>query len=220
MKKILILLCIAFACMTADAQVALDSVNRDAQYVNTIVNRSKKIVDALNLQGDTRINVLNIVCNRYFLLNDIQDRCNKATAEAKANLQGEAKTAAIKNAENERDAELYKHHFEFPATLSNYISDSQIVAIQDGMTYNTVKVTYDAYLDMIPTLKPEEKVQILAWLKEAREFAADAANSDAKHAWFGKYKGRINNWLSQRGYNLNAEREQWAKRIEAKKKQK
>ena len=71
---------------------------------------------------------------------------------------------------------------------------------------------------MIPSLKPEEKAQILAWLKEAREFAMDAGTSKDKHAWFGKYKGRINNWLAKRGYNLTKEREEWAKRIESSKK--
>ena len=43
---------------------------------------------------------------------------------------------------------------------------------------------------MIPTLKEEEKAQIMAWLVEAREFAMDAENSNKKHAAFGKYKGR------------------------------
>ena len=44
---------------------------------------------------------------------------------------------------------------------------------------------------MIPTLKNEEKKQILAWLKEAREYAIDAESSKKKHETFGKYKGRI-----------------------------
>ncbi len=70
---------------------------------------------------------------------------------------------------------------------------------------------------MIPTLKDNEKLQILNWLEEARELAMDAGNSNEKHAWFGKYKGRINNWLSKRGYNLDEERKGWNQRIEAKK---
>ena len=61
----------------------------------------------------------------------------------------------------------------------------------------------------------EEKAQIYAWLKEAREFAIDAENSDRKHAFFGKYKGRINNYLAKRGYDLKKEREEWYKRVKA-----
>ena len=88
------------------------------------------------------------------------------------------------------------------------------------MTYGVVKVTYDATLDMIPSLKEDEKAQIYAWLVEAREFAMDAENSNKKHEAFGKYKGRINNYLSKRGYNLTKEREAWYKRIEEKKNKK
>ena len=36
----------------------------------------------------------------------------------------------------------------------------------------------------------------------------------------GKYKGRINNWLTARGYDLKSERDGWNQRIEAAKKQK
>ena len=68
---------------------------------------------------------------------------------------------------------------------------------------------------MIPTLTQEEKAQIMAWLVEAREFAIDAENSNKKHAAFGKYKGRINNYLAKRGYDLKKEREAWYERIKA-----
>ena len=36
-----------------------------------------------------------------------------------------------------------------------------------------------------------------------------------KHAAFGKYKGRINNYLSKRGYDLVKERKAWYERIKA-----
>ena len=43
----------------------------------------------------------------------------------------------------------------------------------------------------------------------------DAENSNKKHAAFGKYKGRINNYLSKRGYDLVKERKAWYERIKA-----
>ena len=67
----------------------------------------------------------------------------------------------------------------------------------------------------IDSRSEEEKAQIYAWLIEAREFALDAENSNKKHAAFGKYKGRINNYLAKRGYDLKKEREEWYKRIKA-----
>ena len=119
-----------------------------------------------------------------------------------------AKDDALKAAEYEKDAALYRSHFAYPANLSLFLDEKQIEVVKDGMTYGVVKVTYDATIDMIPSLKEEEKAQIYAWLIEAE-------NSDKKHAAFGKYKGRINNYLAKRGYDLTKEREEWYKRVKA-----
>ena len=197
--------------------VDLNKENRDLKYVESIVNRSQKIVDKLGLT-DAKVaeDVCNVIANRYFELNDIYEiRDAKVKAVKESGLTGDAKNAALKAAENEKDAALYRSHFAFPASLSLFLNEEQIEAVKDGMTYGVVKVTYEATLDMIPSLKEEEKVQIYAWLVEAREFAMEAENSNKKHAAFGKYKGRINNYLAKRGYNLTKEREEWAKRVKA-----
>ena len=173
--------------------VVLDSVGRPADYVQSIIGRSQKIVDGLGVDAVKGIEVRNILCNRYFWLNDLYEKYPKDCAE--------------------RNAELYKHHFEFEANLSNYLDADGVEMVKDGMTYGVVPKTYKAHLEMIPTLKEEEKLQILNWLKEAREFAIDAQDSKSKHGWFGKYKGRINNWLAGRGYDLVKEREGWYERI-------
>ena len=197
--------------------VDLNKENRDPKYVESIVNRSQKIVDKLGLT-DAKVaeDVCNVIANRYFELNDIYEiRDAKVKAVKESGLTGDAKNEALKAAENEKDAALYRSHFAFPASLSLFLNEEQIEAVKDGMTYGVVKVTYEATLDMIPSLKEEEKVQIYAWLVEAREFAMDAENSNKKHAAFGKYKGRINNYLAKRGYNLTKEREEGAKRVKA-----
>lgn len=208
---------LTFTTLNINAQsVKLNEENRDPEYVKNIVNRSQKIVDKLNINDkETAVNVCNIIANRYFLLNDIYEKKDAAVKEAKEKLSGNEKNAAIQAAENEKDAQLYRKHFDFASSLSLYLNDEQIEAVKDGMTYNVVEVTYKAQCDMIPTLKDFEKKQILAWLKEAREFAMDAENSKKKHEAFGKYKGRINNYLSKQGYDLTKEREEWYKRVKA-----
>lgn len=217
MKKI-VLMSLLFLCGWISAgAVDLNKENRDPKYVESIVNRSQKIVDKLGLT-DAKVaeDVCNVIVNRYFELNDIYEiRDAKVKAVKESGLTGDAKNEALKAAENEKDAALYRSHFAFPASLSLFLNEEQIEAVKDGMTYGVVKVTYEATLDMIPSLKEEEKVQIYAWLVEAREFAMDAENSNKKHAAFGKYKGRINNYLAKRGYNLTKEREEWAKRVKA-----
>lgn len=208
---------LTFTTLNINAQsVKLNEENRDPEYVKNIVNRSQKIVDKLNINDkETAVNVCNIIANRYFLLNDIYEKRDAAVKEAKEKLSGNEKNAVIQAAENEKDAQLYRKHFDFASSLSLYLNDEQIEAVKDGMTYNVVEVTYKAQCDMIPTLKDFEKKQILAWLKEAREFAMDAENSKKKHEAFGKYKGRINNYLSKQGYDLTKEREEWYKRVKA-----
>ena len=147
--------------------------------------------------------MLNIICNRYFQLNDIY-------AERDSLKQVDKKLA-----EAQCDSKLYRSHFAFDADLSLYLKPAEVERVKNVMTFNVVKVTYDAQCDMIPTLTDEEKQQIMAWLLEARELAIDAESSKKKHEVFGKYKGRINNYLSRRGYDLNKEREAWYERVKA-----
>ena len=217
MKKIILIsLLLVFGWLSAGA-VDLNKDNRDPQYVESIVKRSQKIVDKLGLT-DVKVaeDVRNVIANRYFELNDIYEvRDAKVKKIKESGLSGAAKDDALKAAEYEKDAALYRSHFAYPANLSLFLDEKQIEVVKDGMTYGVVKVTYDATIDMIPSLKEEEKAQIYAWLIEAREFALDAENSDKKHAAFGKYKGRINNYLAKRGYDLTKEREEWHKRVKA-----
>ena len=128
--------------------VLLDSAGRDQQYVKTIVGRSQKATDELGItwtpQGQ---NVLNIICNRYFKLNDIYSE------------RDSVKKTDKKLAEAQCDSRLYRSHYGFLADLSMYITPEEIDKVKDVMTFNVVKVTYDAQCDMIPTLKEEEKQQ-------------------------------------------------------------
>ena len=188
--------------IASNAQVALKTEGQEPQYVETIKGRAQKIVDGLNLgDANKEENVRNIIANRYFLLNDIHAKYDKKTQE------------------DALYAELYKHHFELASALALYLNEEQIDAVKDGMTYGRLKRDYNAQLEMIPSLTDEEKAQILIWLREAREYAMDAADSKGKHFWFDKYRGRTNNWLSARGYDLKKERDAWMKRTEEAKKQ-
>ena len=202
MKKILYAVMVWLLPLTASAQlVALNDEGRDSAYVETIKGRAQKVVDGLQLTDQKQARaVRNIIANRYFLLNDIHAKYDAKTQQDALN------------------AELYKHHFELASALAQYLDDDQIDQVKDGMTFGRLKRDYQATQDMIPTLSDYEKKQVLIWLKEAREYAMDAADSKGKHFWFDKYRGRTNNWLSSRGYDLKKERDNWMKRIEEAKK--
>ena len=202
--------------LLAQPKVALQSADRDTAYVAKILDRATKNIAALALSDAAlQENVRNIVANRYFELNDIYAERDTAIALAKRTLTGDDKNHAVEAARARCDSRLYRSHFAFSAQLSLYLDDGQITQVKDGITMGVVKVTYDAQLDMIPTLTEEEKQQIYAWLCEARELALDAESSKMKHETFGKYKGRINNYLSKRGYDLVKEREAWYERVKA-----
>lgn len=197
MKIVLYTAILSLFTLTASAQVALKTEGQDPQYVETIKGRAQKIVNTLGL-NDAQVaeNVRNIIANRYFLLNDIHSKYDKTQQDA---LQ----------------ADLYKHHFELASALAQYLTEEQIEDVKDGMTFGRLKRDYQATQDMIPSLSEYEKKQVLIWLKEAREYAMDAADSKGKHFWFDKYRGRTNNWLSARGYDLKKERDNWMKRTAA-----
>lgn len=219
MRKTLLLIILTALTGSVTAQtVALRSEGRDTAYVATIVGRATKNIAALGLVGEKAEAVRNIVANRYFELNDIYAERDRALKLAKDSLTGAAKQTATEAARARCDAALYKSHFAMPTQLSLYLTPDEVTAVKDAITYNKVKVTYDAYLDEIPTLTAEEKAQIYAWMTEARELALDAEGSKQKHEMFNKYKGRVNNYLSKRGYDLNREREAWFKRLEQRKK--
>ena len=199
MRKVLVFL-VCLVSLDTLGQVALKTEGQDPKYVETIKGRAQKIVDGLQLKDSKKAeNVRNIIANRYFLLNDIHSKYGK-------------------DKHAERYAELYKHHFELASALALYLTEEQIDAVKDGMTFGRLPRDYKAQLEMIPSLTDEEKAQVLIWLKEAREFAMDCGDSKQKHFWFDKYRGRTNNWLSSRGYDLKKERDAWMKRIEDAKK--
>ena len=222
MKVIHLFFCFLFVAVASAQAIDQDKQNRDPKYVESIVGRSQKIVDKLGIADKTvQQEVCNIIANRYFELNDIYEKRDAKVKQIKeSGITGTAKQEALSAAEFEKDAALYRSHFAFPANLSLFLNEKQIEQVKDGITFGVVKVTYTATLDMIPSLKQEEKEQIYAWLVEAREFALDAESSNKKHEAFGKYKGRINNYLSKRGYDLVKEREAWYKRIKEKEAQK
>ncbi|MEO7309975.1 MAG: DUF3826 domain-containing protein [Chitinophagaceae bacterium] len=205
------------ACLNrAGAQAISDSAQ--ATYTKTITLRADKIVATLGINDAPKYeNVKQIVTNQYRNLNTIYDNrdLQKKEAKAKNATNKQALDTALKLIETDVTMQLDNLHAEYLSLLNSNLNAGQVDKVKDGMTYSVVNVTYKGYQDMIPTLTEPQKAQILAWLIEAREHAIDAESSDKKHAWFGKYKGRINNYLSAQGYDAQKERVEWEKRIKA-----
>lgn len=100
-------------------------------------------------------------------------------------------------------------HARFLAKLSADLTPAQIESIKDQMTYNKVKVTYDAYCAIVTGLTDQEKARILDSLKVAREEAIDGGSADEKSAIFQKYKDEINAYLIKNGHDVAKDYREW-----------
>ena len=197
---------------------AQTDTGKQAEYKKAVTERVAKIVNTLELSdSDKYQKVLSIVVNQYFSVNTIHEESKKANDAIKAQSLAKDQTeAALKVQDEKKSASLLQQHASFITLLKNNLTDEQVDKVKDGMTYRVFPITYAAYQDMLPNLTTEQKEKIYGWLKEARELAMDAESSDKKHAVFGKYKGRINNYLSAAGVDMKKEGEEWQKRIKEK----
>jgi hypothetical protein len=181
MKKIILAALFALTLNVATAQ------QRDPAYVETISKRVDGNMSKLDITDPAAAEkVKEIIVNHYYTINDLdteRDSLRKA---------GAAPEFIAAN----KEAKLYRHHFSFIAELSMYLTDEQITGVKDALTYGVVDITYRVYLEQNPTLNDFQKRRVYTWLCEARELAISGGSSNEKHAVFGKYKGKINNFFS------------------------
>lgn len=170
----------------------------EAAYTAALEKRSADILAVLNLDDPAKADRIRaILINQYRSLRAIHD-----PRDARIKATPKEDTAAIEQVRADAAARLAELHEEFLSKLAAELTPDQIDAVKDKMTYGKVQVTYNAYASYLPQMTDEEKAKILDWLKQAREEAIDGGSSEEKSRIFDKYKGRINNYLAQRGYDL------------------
>ena len=192
----------------------------DPAYTQVINGRAQKIVDTLGIADqDKALQVRDLIADQYRSLSILQDtrdaqiKAIKATPE----INKESAEAAIKALETLTQSLQDQFHTRYLLKLAAYLTPAQIDQVKDGMTYGKVQFTYNSYLEMLPDLTEQQKQTLMGHLVEAREIAMDAGSSKKKDAWFNKYKGRINNYLSAQGYDLKKASQERNKRINARK---
>lgn len=189
------------------AQPAAAPEDPQAAYVKVTQERAAKIVATLDIADTNRAaRVRDLIAQQYQDLSRLHEARDSEVAEIKKQ-SGDDKAkaeAAIKTTHTETGTKIDQLHAAYLAKLSAELTPDQVDKVKDGMTYGVAPVTYGVYLKMYPNLTDAQKKQMLAWLHEARELAMDGGDSREKHAVFGKYKGRINNYLVKEGYDLKA----------------
>lgn len=220
-KAIIFALLVSVSGLKATAQQATD----EAAYMKVITNRSAKIVTAIGITDNTSkkfFKVRDIIVKQYYNLNKTHE-ARAAKIKSIKETAGEDKASAVKKTaevDSLTNIELGKLHAAYLSALNKQLDAEQVEGVKNHMTYNVFNITYAAYQDELPQLTDEQKAQIKNWLLEAREKAMDAESSNKKHEVFGKYKGRINNYLSKQGYDMKKAGEEWQKRIKERQAQK
>ncbi|KHJ37294.1 hypothetical protein PBAC_25340 [Pedobacter glucosidilyticus] len=204
---------------TANAQ---NSKQDKEAYQQVITKRAEKIVAQLGITDSTQYKrVTSIIANQYSIINEHHEDRDATNKKLKANLK-DNKVELEKQSkayQEKADQKLAKIHKNYIKNLEKELNTTQIEQVKDGMTYGVLPITLKGYHEMLPNLNEEQKAQIKAFLTEAREYAMDAPSSEKKHAWFGKYKGKINNYLSAQGIDMKKAGQEWEQRIkEAKEK--
>jgi len=219
MKKIVTTGFLFFAmCAFAFAGTQQKTKSTKDEYKKVVTGRADKIVKKMSFDNDeTKTKVRDHIVGFYCDLNAIQDARDVRIKSVKNNAKTK-KEKKEKQLKEKAGKKCEKVRDKFVAGLSKLISEEQIGQVKDGLTYGVAPKTFVAYKEMIPSLTEIQKAKIWEWLKEAREHAVIGGSSKEKHWWFGKYKGRINNYLSAEGYNIQAERKAWEERIKAQKK--
>lgn len=216
-KKISLMFLLFTFCKLSAQQYA------DPEYIKVTNERAAKIVEKLALNNkEKETAVSNIVAQQFRDLSKIHDGRDAEIKKIKDN------TALAKEKQNEKidklkakaDKDIDKLHKTYLKKLGTQLNEAKITEVKDGMTYGVLPITVAGYNDMLPNLTKEQKEYIYNALVEAREHAMDGGSSKEKHGWFGKYKGRINNYLSKQGYDLNKESTDWHKRVEEREKAK
>ncbi len=211
-RSFLLAALLAATALSAAPVAPSPAAGQESAYDHAIEKRTDGIVAALNLQNPTvRARAHDAIVDQYHALNAWQ-----AAHEAALQRLEKARGDAAARAETARIMATRRVlHDRFLARLAAVLTPAQIEKVEDKMTYNKVKVTYDAYCQIIPGLTDVEKARILALLQEARDQAIDGVSAAEKSAIFKRYKGRINIYLSAQGINVSQAYKDWGRRQKA-----
>jgi hypothetical protein len=187
-----------------DATPAPTDAEKEIFYAQTIENRVGDILKALNLSDSGKSNAVHdVLVSQYHDL-----RVRDAAIDTRLRVDG--KEVNYANRAPLLVGQSKALHDQFVAKLNAMLAPADVEKIKDLMTYNKVKVTYDAYCAMISNLTDEEKAKIMESLKAAREDAVDGGSAPEKSAIFQKYKDQINSYLDARGHDTGKALKEWA----------
>jgi hypothetical protein len=203
----------------ADASPATADAKRQA----TLEKHIKPVLDALNLQDPAKENTVSNVMAGFVTANAAWHQTNGAALKGLWNDFNKARSQQDKAGADKVLADIdslyatFKpEHDKFISGLATVLSPEQITTVEDVLTVNKVKITYNVYLQIFPTLTDAQKAVVLKDLEAARNQAVDAGSMTEKSAFFKKYKIEIEeDYLTRQGYDPRQARKDFAAKQKA-----
>lgn len=193
---------VAFA--QEEATPASTPEDREAFYAQTIEHRTADILKVLALKDAARAaRIHDAVILQYRSL-----RARDAAIGAKLKASGNPNADAAARSVLAGNLSKPLHEW-FLAVLALDLTPEQVDMVKDQMTYNKVKVTFDAYCNIVPDLTEADKAKIQELLKAAREEAMDGGSAGEKTAVFQKFKDQINEYLNAHGHDVAKAYREW-----------
>jgi hypothetical protein len=183
---------------------AITEADKEALYTSNLEDRVTDILKSAQVTDEAKAQkARDLIIAQYRVM-----RARDALIDAQ--LKAAGKDINYANRADKLRAESKVLHDSFFAKLGDLLTPEQIETIKDKMTYNKVKVTFDAYCEIIGKLTDEEKAKVLEFLKAAREEAVDGGSAPEKSAIFQKYKDQINAYLTANGHDVTQAFKEWA----------
>lgn len=193
----------------AASTAAAPTLSADDKEKASLEKHAAPILSALKLEDAAKETKVREVMAVYFpamnawhkandaQLKDLWNQFNQARSK-----QDQAKADEIMSQIDGVYATFKPQHDKFVSGLATVLTPGQIETVEDVLTVNKVKVTFNAYGEIFHGLTDEQKAFILKNLKAAREEAVDAGSMTEKSAFFKKYKIKIEAYLTSQGYDV------------------
>jgi hypothetical protein len=196
------------ALLTQSAQAQMSTppatpAELEATYTAAIEGRADDILKMLTLTNSTVASkVHDLIIAQYRVMRSRDDLID-------AKLEAAGKEINYSNRASDLEDESKPLHDHFFSALGKLLTPTQVEEVKDKMTYGKVKVTYDAYLDIVPKLTDADKTKIMDLLKAAREKAVDGGSASEKSEIFNQYKEKINDYLNANGHDVAKAYKDW-----------
>jgi len=184
---------------------------REALYNEVLARRVGDIMDKLSLKDTNKaVRVRNALMLEYRTL-----RLRDEFIDARLAAEGKDYTDFAARAKLRNQLSAPQGQW-FVSLLSFELTPEQVETVKDAMTYGKVKVTFDAYCEIIPQLTESDKAKVMELLVAARDEAISGGSAPEKSAIFQVYKDKINAYLDANGHDTKKAFKDWEEKHGAK----